>query len=89
METYEKALEALTTKPLSSLVRSVAELDPMEGTPIDAKLPSLPFKTNLTMKEKMVSMIDLIKEAQFKENNVNTIDVTAIHIGFTPTCIYR
>lgn len=90
VQTYEKALEALKTKAMAQLLKSVPEAETAVGVASE-KVPTIPDKdrTSQTLLEKMTEITQLIKEAQFRENNINYLDVTAIHLGFTPTCIYR
>ncbi|XP_033732567.1 uncharacterized protein LOC117321995 [Pecten maximus] len=90
VQTYERALEALRTKTMVQILKSVPEAETGTGV-VQEKVPPVPEKdrSSQTLLEKMTEITQLIKEAQFRENNINYLDVTAIHLGFTPTCIYR
>ncbi|OWF49723.1 uncharacterized protein LOC110451341 [Mizuhopecten yessoensis] len=90
VQTYERALEALRTKTMAQILKSVPEAEAVTGV-VQEKVPTVPEKdrSSQTLLEKMTEITQLIKEAQFRENNINYLDVTAIHLGFTPTCIYR
>ncbi|XP_060074691.1 uncharacterized protein LOC132554399 [Ylistrum balloti] len=90
VQTYEKALEALRTKTIPQILKSVPEAETVTGA-VQEKVPAVPEKdrSSQTLLEKMTEITQLIKEAQFRDNNINYLDVTAIHLGFTPTCIYR
>lgn len=85
-QTYTMAYDMLLEKPLTEVLQG---LPPEEEDKEKALFASCDAKKKMTLEEKMTSLIAFVKDQQFQENNINTIDCCALHMGLVPTCIYK
>jgi hypothetical protein len=90
-QTYNAAYDNLMQKPLAEILKGIPEEE--ESSTCDKALFTAAAagdnKKNLSLPEKLSALMAIIKDAHFQENNINTIDCSALHLGLTPTCIYR
>lgn len=90
-QTYNMAYENLTTKSLADVMKGIPEEEDSMSSDkaLFTAAAAGDSKKNLSLPEKLTALMAIIKDAHFQENNINTIDCSALHLGLTPTCIYR
>ncbi|KAK3607126.1 hypothetical protein CHS0354_036065 [Potamilus streckersoni] len=88
-DTYSQGMEALKTKSLDELMEGVKqEIEPeMQG--MEGKGSGQLGNKDKPQDVKFEELIKQISAMPFRENNINIIDQTAMHLGLTPTCIYK
>lgn len=86
--TYAMAYESFSDKPIHEILRGIPDEEDFINSE-KALFSSPDVKKNMTLEEKLTALMGIVKDTQFQENNINTIDCSALHLGLTPTCIYR
>ncbi|XP_056012785.1 uncharacterized protein LOC130052317 isoform X4 [Ostrea edulis] len=91
VHTYEEAFKNLTNKPLQEVMMGidVEEESKNEEEASGSGMPMVIDGKKMSVTEKMDKMIQRLKDAVYKENNINTVDACATNLGLTKTCIYR
>lgn len=87
---YTKAYESLITKSVEEIIKGVEDDESSEEIKCENQSTVVVAKTQATtLKGKLEELLATIKDAPYKENNINTLDCAAMFKGFTPTCVYR
>lgn len=91
VHTYEEAFKNLITKPLQEIMQGidVEEEAKNEEEANGSGVSVIMDGKKMSVSEKMDKMIQRLKDAVYKENNINTVDACATNLGLTKTCIYR
>ncbi|XP_061164731.1 uncharacterized protein LOC133173727 [Saccostrea echinata] len=91
VHTYEEAFKNLMTKPLQEVLKGidVEEEAKTEEEASGTGVTMIVDGKKMSVTEKMDKMIQRLKDAVYKENNINTVDACATNLGLTKTCIYR
>lgn len=91
VHTYEEAFKNLITKPLQEIMQGidVEEEAKNEEEASGSGVSVIMDGKKMSVSEKMDKMIQRLKDAVYKENNINTVDACATNLGLTKTCIYR
>lgn len=91
VHTYEEAFKNLMSKPLQEIMQGidVEEEAKNEEEASGSGVSVIMDGKKMSVSEKMDKMIQRLKDAVYKENNINTVDACATNLGLTKTCIYR